>query len=238
MEGCYRIHYSGTTIQTTVTSSASVVDRWISTTIEIHRHRLSNLIVGLDIEWRPYFQPQDRNPVAVLQICDGHRCLIFQLLHADSIPISLHQFLAFPYFTFVGVGVQEDAEKLFQELQLRVVSTMDLAQLAADRYGIEDFRRRGLKRLAMELIGKYMEKPKHVTLSQWDAKNLSDEQVEYATIDAYVSFALGLSLLNGFRRVSPVPFPVRQHSCNASHWRPPPQPSFFVVYTPPPPQFV
>ncbi|KAH7521567.1 hypothetical protein FEM48_Zijuj07G0047100 [Ziziphus jujuba var. spinosa] len=193
----HSIDFCGTKILTTVTSSAEEVNKWISRIYAIHRQRMSNLILGLDIEWHPFFKPGKRNLVAIIQISVGHRCLIFQLLHASSIPKSLSEFLANPEFTFVGVGVKEDADKLLQDWRLRVGNTVDLAHAAAEKYGVSDYKRKGLKKLAMELIGKCMQKPIHVTLSEWDAKKLSHEQVEYASIDAYVSFELGMSLKKG-----------------------------------------
>ncbi|KAH7521581.1 hypothetical protein FEM48_Zijuj07G0048500 [Ziziphus jujuba var. spinosa] len=191
----HTIDFCGTKIMTTVTSLAKVVDQWISRIHQIHHRRMSKLILGLDIEWLPYFPPEEPNPVAILQICVGHRCLIFQLLYNDTIPRSLREFLANPEFTFVGVGVKEDAVKLLEDWNLIVGGTMDLAEEAAKKYGVDYYKRIGLKRLAMALIGKSMKKPKHVTLSQWDSRKLSDEQVEYAAIDAYVSFKLGMLLM-------------------------------------------
>ncbi|KAF3457010.1 hypothetical protein FNV43_RR01667 [Rhamnella rubrinervis] len=193
----YLVNFSGSVIHTTVTSSAEDVDRWLSKLYHAHSRRwTSTSLVGLDIEWRPYYPPSDRNPVAIMQICIGHHCLIFQLLHANTVPESLVHFLANPVFTFVGVGVKDDADKLLDDYKLGVGCTLDLAQTAAEKFQVADFGRRGLKRLAMELIGKDMEKPKHVTLSDWDTKKLSYEQIEYASIDAYVSFELGMFLMN------------------------------------------
>ena len=206
----YPVNFSGALIHTTVTSSAEDVDRWLSRLYHTRKRRSSSTLVGLDIEWRPYYRPSDRNPVAIMQICIGHHCLIFQLLHADTIPESLVHFLANPEFTFVGVGVKEDADKLLDDYKLGVGCTLDLAQTAAEKFQVPDFGRRGLKRLAMELIGKVMEKPKHVTLSEWDTKKLSYEQIEYASIDAYVSFELGMFLMD-YRRPRRSPHVI--HGC-------------------------
>ncbi|PHT85609.1 hypothetical protein T459_07715 [Capsicum annuum] len=54
----------------------------------------------------------------------------------------------------------------------------------------------GLKRMAKEVLGKVMEKPLNVTLSKWDAEELVYEQIEYAAIDAFVSFEIGKNLFN------------------------------------------
>ncbi|KAF3457012.1 hypothetical protein FNV43_RR01669 [Rhamnella rubrinervis] len=111
-----------------------------------------------------------------MQICIGHHCLIFQVLHANTVPESLVHFLANPVLTFVGVRVKDDADKLLDDYKLGVGCTLDLVQTAAEKFQVADFGRRGLKRLAMELIGKVMEKPKHVTLSDWDMFTMDHSQ--------------------------------------------------------------
>nr|GMC66800.1 Werner Syndrome-like exonuclease [Ipomoea batatas] len=133
-------------------------------------------------------------PAATLQLCVGQRCLIFQLLHRDFIPDSLLNFLAYPFFTFVGVGVQDDAEKLFRDHGLIVRKVVDLRHLAAWVYDSKEFSRMGLKRISLQVLGQVMEKPLEVTLSDWDAKDLTFSQIEYGSIDAFASFQIGFNL--------------------------------------------
>ncbi|KAG6434115.1 hypothetical protein SASPL_105737 [Salvia splendens] len=52
----------------------------------------------------------------------------------------------------------------------------------------------GLKDLAKGLCGLNMLKPKHVCMSNWEARVLSEAQVEYACIDAFASYKIGLKL--------------------------------------------
>lgn len=73
---------------------------------------------------------------------------------------------------------------------------MDLNKLALLVYGEEVYGKMGLKRMAKEVLGKVMEKPLNVTLSKWNAEELVYEQVEYAAIDAFVSFEIGKNLFN------------------------------------------
>ena len=46
-------------------------------------------------------------------------------------------------------------------------------------------------------MGANLEKPQRVRMGPWDARRLSDEQIEYACIDAFVSFEVGRKLLTG-----------------------------------------
>nr|XP_009612708.1 Werner Syndrome-like exonuclease [Nicotiana tomentosiformis] len=201
---CTSVSFYENQIKVTVTKKAADVDKWIGQTIHIHRRRLNKLLIGLDIEWLACINATDKNhsKIALLQLCVGRRCLLFQLLHADYIPNSLRAFLANPNFTFVGVGIQGDAYKLFQDHGLFVANSVDLYQLALvvrkfePEYGIMGLKRMGLKRMAYEVLGKVMEKPLKVTLSQWDTEELSYEQVEYACIDAFVSFEIGMNLFS------------------------------------------
>jgi ribonuclease D len=55
----------------------------------------------------------------------------------------------------------------------------------------------GLKGIASAVMGVNIEKPRNVTMGLWDAYELSDEQIEYACIDAFVSFEVGRKLLTG-----------------------------------------
>lgn len=60
-----------------------------------------------------------------------------------------------------------------------------------DVYKMKDLKNAGLKTLARTVLGKEMEKPKWVTRSSWDNRWLTPDQVQYACIDAYVSFEIG-----------------------------------------------
>lgn len=193
----YDVTFHDEHIKTTVTSNTSVVDCWIDEILRIHQRNLHNLIVGLDTEWcfditKKGPQPQ---PIAVLQLCIGHRCLIFQIHRANYlIPQSLAKFLGNSNFTFVGVGIETDAKKLKEDCELHVASTMDVSTMAATKFDDKSMKQMGLKGMARELLQKNMEKPKRIKLSRWHSKYLSAAQIEYACVDAFVSFELGMFL--------------------------------------------
>ncbi|KAJ8623441.1 hypothetical protein MRB53_031970 [Persea americana] len=186
------VKFSEQCIFTTITSTASVVDEWIS---EIRRIYGQITIVGLDTEWCLPKEKGKCGPVAIIQLCVGTRCLIFQLILADVIPESLKGFLADPTLKFVGVAVAGDAQKLWDEYGLIVGSTEDLAAVAALKLGEEKLKEAGLKRLASIVLGVEMEKPKRVILSTWNARVLNLKQIHYASVDAFVSFEIGKCLM-------------------------------------------
>ncbi|KAK3161477.1 hypothetical protein QOZ80_1BG0077610 [Eleusine coracana subsp. coracana] len=192
----YDVRFHGDAITTTVTSSGDAVDDWLHEVRAVHRRHLHRLVVGLDVEWRPTFNAA-RSPTALLQLCVGRRCLVLQLLHADYLPDALADFLAEPDHTFVGVGVEGDADRLWEDCGMEVASTVDLAELAAEEMGRPGLRRAGLKAIARDVMGVDMEKPYWVRTGPWDACCLSDQQIKYACIDAFVSFEVGRMLLSG-----------------------------------------
>ncbi|KAI3962411.1 hypothetical protein MKW98_010962 [Papaver atlanticum] len=118
------------------------------------------------------------------------------MIHADEIPESLHGFLSNPYFRFVGVGIQSDVDKLGCDYNIGVMNTFDLGNLAAVKYGNKGFKNVGLMGLAEVVLGcGEIEKPRNVTLSNWDQYHLTPAQIKYACVDAYVSFKIGKQLL-------------------------------------------
>lgn len=182
------------TVETLVTHIPFLVDEWIDDTERIHRRRLRHLIVGLDAEWRPC-NSRFYNKVAILQLCVGHRCLIFQLLYAHSIPQSLVDFLQNADYSFVGVGIRNDIRKLEADHSLSVANPVDLGEMAAREYNDSSLRNAGLKNLARILLGMEIAKPKWITMGRWDKDLLDYDQVKYASVDAFVSFELGRRLL-------------------------------------------
>ncbi|XP_051130795.1 uncharacterized protein LOC127251228 [Andrographis paniculata] len=71
---------------------------------------------------------------------------------------------------------------------------------------------RGLKAMVGAVLGKELPKPLHVTLSNWDSDFLTDEQVDYAATDAFVTLLLGIRLTFLIYRISQpftMYFPVR-----------------------------
>ncbi|KAK1666182.1 hypothetical protein QYE76_054341 [Lolium multiflorum] len=202
-------------IATTVTSSGAAVEGWIQ---EI-RSLLGDLVVGLDVEWRPSYSPS-QNPVALLQLCVGRRCLIFQLLHADFVPQALSAFLADPALRFVGVGVREDVERLIDDHDLTVANAVDLRAVAVEAMQRPELRQAGLQALARAVMGAdaaTLQKPQRVRMGPWDAYCLSLVQIKYACIDAFVSFEVGRKLLTGDLPPSPAPEVIAAATPENSH---------------------
>ncbi|MED6136551.1 hypothetical protein PIB30_057073 [Stylosanthes scabra] len=127
---------------------------------------------------RPTSIPYTSNTSATLQLCIDDKCYI------DNLPLSFKNFLMNPKFIFVGIEVGGDISKISYEYGLNCGAHADIRELAKKKWPFQ-FCRPGLKDLAMDVVGLIMKKPKHVSMSNWEARALSIEQVEYGCIDAY-----------------------------------------------------
>ncbi|CAL4947549.1 unnamed protein product [Urochloa decumbens] len=189
--GTYELSFDGHLFDATLTKSGAMVESWLDETYRIRRRRrFQHLVVGLDVEWRPS-RDREPGPVAVLQLCVDRRCLVFQILRADYVPDALSDFFADRRFTFVGVGVRDDASMLRDGYGLEVAHAVDLRRLAARALGRSELRRAGLQALVREVMGVEMEKPHRVRVSAWDKRKLTEDQFKYACADAFASMKVG-----------------------------------------------
>ncbi|RZC88294.1 hypothetical protein C5167_016086 [Papaver somniferum] len=191
----YTVKFHSDEINTVLTQTASVVDDWMSKLYQDFGSALNNLIVGFDVEWRPNFHKNQENKVSIMQLCVGSRCLIIQLMYLDKMPESLIDFLGNPSFTFVGVGINEDVEKILCDYELGVGNTLDLRVLAAQKLNKIELKKMGLRDLTEAILGLNMVKPKKVTMSRWDAEYLTYDQVLYACLDVVVAFKMAKHLM-------------------------------------------
>ncbi len=104
---------------TTVTASAQVASSWVNDVVRDYCSSSSDLgqVINFADQSQPNLLPDDDHPVAILQLCVNDKCLIFQLLHSNSvIPPSLSNFLDDDRFLFVGVDVFNNADRLWSDM--------------------------------------------------------------------------------------------------------------------------
>ncbi|KAL0453482.1 UNVERIFIED_CONTAM: hypothetical protein Slati_1326300 [Sesamum latifolium] len=179
-------------VRTVVTAKPAVVRKWVHKIRYHHRHQLRHgrLVVGLGVQW----VPGHNSPPATLQLCVGHHCLIFQLLHAAHSPTILRRFLSEPSVKFVGVWNYRDASMLRNSKhRLRISQLVDVRVVASDLRGCS--RGASMESLAAKILGMDgVEKKEWVGRSAWDETWLSEEQVEYACVDAFLCFLMAKAL--------------------------------------------
>ncbi|KAI3459631.1 hypothetical protein Pfo_016294 [Paulownia fortunei] len=200
----YSVPFYADNIQVTVAKKAVHVHQWISRIHQLHRHCLHKLLVGLDTEWLPNFGPDDNHPIAILQLCINKQLYIFFLFFLNGAkPREIDTFLSPRLFGRSSPHLlrrwhPRRRQETLRSPRLAVGSVADLNKLARLASGDHhsEYRYMGLKKMAVALLGKEMLKQLQVTLSTWDAVNLDIEQIEYAAIDAFVSFKLGFTLFS------------------------------------------
>lgn len=152
--------------------------------LEAMRYLNSQRIVGFDTETKPCFiQKSPRNKMAILQLSGDERAFIFRLHHI-GVPIALAEFLANQNIIKVGAAVHDDIRGLQQYRKFEPHSFVDLQTLASN-YGIED---KSVRKMSAIILHKKVSKSQQ--LSNWESSQLSDAQLRYAAVDAWVCKAM------------------------------------------------
>jgi len=84
----------------------------------------------------------------------------------------------------VGVGPLNDAKLLFRDYQVCTEGCIDVRFFAPIR------EKMGLAALAKDHLNISLNKSSHIRRSDWSADTLSQEQLQYAALDAYVGALL------------------------------------------------
>eukprot|EP01018_Ginkgo_biloba_P035428 Gb_20150 [translate_table: standard] len=188
----HQVEFEGRTIQVTLTADSHEVEEWV-----LHQQRSTSKLFGMDLEWKPNFYKGQDNRAALLQLCGDAGCLILQLFYMDVMPSSLIKFLNDDQIRLAGVEIEKDADKLATDYDLtcKNQSLVELSTLAVNTLGKPELKGSGLKKLASEVLGLSLVKSKKISMSNWEKAALSRSQIEYACIDAYISFAIAQKLL-------------------------------------------
>ncbi|KAK7356308.1 hypothetical protein VNO80_15577 [Phaseolus coccineus] len=126
-----------------------------------------------------------------------YKCLIIQLLHMDSIPRSLFNFLHLPDYSFVGIGIKDDLYKLEVEYGIRCRNAVELGPLAASVMKMPRLSGCGIDELT--LVVNKLDLRKHRPLSalfkDWGQYALGEKLAKLATINVYSCYKVGSRLL-------------------------------------------
>ncbi|NWU90450.1 EXD2 protein, partial [Upupa epops] len=173
-------------------------------------------VLGIDCEWVSV--EGKANPVSLLQMASSSGlCVLVRLprlvASRQIIPKTLLDIMADSAVLKVGVGCWEDAVKLLHDYDLPVKGSLDLRYLAMRQRKDLLHNCLSLKSLAEKVLNCPLDKSPHVRCSNWEAEELTQDQILYAAKDAQVSVALFLHLM-GFAS-----FPVAPDSeCSITAW--------------------
>lgn len=158
-------------------------------------------VVGVDAEW------VQKRPTAVLQVGSSSGCFLFQLQQcADRasganqwLPAEVTHLLQDADVVKCGVNLSGDIRRLEREQGITVQSPLELDHVALLlRCGEMGGGQLGLGSLCETILGVSLGKDMSVTLSDWEASTLSDEQIQYAADDAIASALIAEQLYHRY----------------------------------------
>ncbi|KAM9354758.1 exonuclease 3'-5' domain-containing protein 2 isoform 2-T2 [Pholidichthys leucotaenia] len=154
-------------------------------------------VLGIDCEW---VSSKDKaSVVSLLQMASySGLCILVRLLpfrNRQPFPQSLLNVLGDQHVLKVGVGCYEDGQRLKRDYGLSLASTVDVRHLAVRQRQASLSNGLSLKSLAADLLRVPLDKSVEVCCSDWEADELTQEQMTYAARDAQISVALFLHLL-------------------------------------------
>jgi hypothetical protein len=161
--------------------------------VDTYTSAAGGCVIGFDIEWRPNFRAGSKiNRTALLQVAAERSVLCCQLSHMQSVPVKLRALLEDPAHVKTGVGILDDCVKYGVDWGVDVRGRVDLSDVYKATKGLEQDvgQAFGIKRLCAALLGVEIDKPKKVSMSNWERAPLDRRQIEYAALDAWAGRAI------------------------------------------------
>ncbi|HOY39004.1 MAG: 3'-5' exonuclease domain-containing protein 2 [Bacteroidales bacterium] len=136
---------------------------------------------GFDTETKPNFLKGNPNPntVSLLQLSGAGKTYLFRLKKI-GLPDIIKHILSSPKIVKAGVAVRDDINALKKIKTFSPEGFTEL-QTEAHKFGITDI---SLRNLAAIVLGMRISKAQQ--LSNWENEQLSEKQIYYAAIDAWV----------------------------------------------------
>lgn len=144
-------------------------------------------VLGFDTETRPSFSRGNSYLTSLVQLCGKKCAYLFRLDFCGGVPV-LFPIFENPEILKVGVAVKEDVLHLKKRAPFDDAGFVD-ASVYTRKAGIENT---GLRALCAYFLGGRISK--NAQVSNWAAKNLSEQQIIYAATDAWTSRELFLAL--------------------------------------------
>jgi ribonuclease D len=146
-------------------------------------------VIGFDTETKPSFRKGDVRKVALLQLAAGNRAFLFRTQKV-GIPSPILSILSDPDIKKAGVAIRDDLVALQKISRFKPAGFVELQDHARNA-GILNF---SLKKLCAILCGFRVSKSQQ--LSNWESDVLTDQQMNYAATDAWVSLLIYERLFN------------------------------------------
>ena len=147
-------------------------------------------IIGFDTETKPCFVAKaPKNRMALLQLSTSDKAYIFRLQQL-GLPQGLRDILSNPAIIKVGAAVRDDINGLNGYARFEARGFADL-QTLAEKFGIQE---KSVRKMSAIILGIRVSKSQQ--LSNWESSRLSEAQLRYAAIDAWVCREMYIKLLS------------------------------------------
>ena len=161
------------------TGNIHVVNDFEQAKIAVDAIREARTLIGFDTETRPSFQKGVSYKVALIQLSVGNTAYLFRLKKMGGIGEDLKALLEDPNCIKVGLATNDDfnnIRKWDKTLQQRGIIEI---QGLVKNYGIEDMSLAKIYGILFRL-----KISKRQRLTNWEADELTDKQLQYAALDA------------------------------------------------------
>ena len=147
-------------------------------------------ILGFDTETRPSFKKGIKNDVSLLQLATRNQAFLFRI-NKIGLPKQLKSILKNPGILKIGAAIHDDIKTLQRISGFEAKGFLDLQSIVKN-YGIEEL---SLKKLTAIVLNFRISKSQQLT--NWEADDLSEAQMKYAAMDAWVALEIYSRLVNG-----------------------------------------
>ncbi|KAM8970347.1 Werner syndrome ATP-dependent helicase isoform X2 [Sarcophilus harrisii] len=152
---------------------------------DIRMNLTDGAVVGFDIEWPPPFWKGKSGKVALVQLCVSEsKCYLFHVASMSVFPQGLKMLLENEAVKKAGMGIA-DQWKLLRDFDIHLKSFVELASMANEKLRCKETW--SLDSLVKHLFSKRLLKEQSLRCSRWEDFPLTEDQKQYAAIDAYAS---------------------------------------------------
>jgi ribonuclease D len=143
-----------------------------------HAELQAEQVVGLDTETRPAFRKGESYLPCLIQVAGASKVYVFQLSQVDC-SAAMAELLGSPAIVKAGIGLKYDLAQLKLRFPFDASAVLDLGDVAK-RHG---FQQSGVRNLAGLFLGFRISKGAQT--SNWAARHLTAQQIQYAATDAW-----------------------------------------------------
>lgn len=151
-------------------------DAEIAPALELLR---SDPLIGFDTETKPSFRKGEVYQVSLLQLANPDYALLFRLHSLTDFSL-LKTFFEDEATKKIGVAIRDDIKALQKTFPFEPKGFVELSEMAKS-YNLKNF---GLKGMTEEVLNLTLSK--RAKLSNWESKDLKNDQKIYAATDAWI----------------------------------------------------